>query len=82
MIRAILRHPDGFKIVVMGLDEEHMECLRQDRAVRLDLQDINPFGPKDTTMPEMAVVVAFNNGNMNKLLTDMSEGMDLEIWEY
>ena len=57
MIRA-LGNGDGRPLVLLGLEPQNLDRLREGQPIRVNLRRLNPEGP-DTDLPDIDVVVFF-----------------------
>lgn len=72
MIRAVLTPHDGSPAtVVLGLDEVNIERLRQNKPIHVNLHHLDPGG-KPTDLPNINVVLAYDNDELREWLQNMS----------
>jgi len=69
VIRALLYTADGKPIVILGLGPENMRRLEGGEPVRVNLKRFDPGG-RETDMPDIDVVIAFDDGSLTPTLMD------------
>jgi hypothetical protein len=73
MIRALLTPHDGSPAtVVLGLDEENMTRLRQNKPIHVNLHHLDPGGPP-IDLPNLNVVLAYDNDELREWLQAMGK---------
>ena len=68
MIRAFLHGDNGKPIVLLGLGEDNMARLRHGEPIRVNLRHLDPTGQGVTELPDVDVVIAFDDGSMTPAL--------------
>lgn len=58
MIRSVARDADGKPVVLLGLEAQNMDRLRDGQPVRVNLRRLVPGGPP-TDLPDIDVVVFY-----------------------
>jgi hypothetical protein len=71
VIRAILRRKSGCPVVVLGLGDENMRRLMLDQPIRVNLRSLDPGDPPDPSMPDIDVVIAFDDGSLAQSLLSL-----------
>jgi hypothetical protein len=68
MIRAILTPHDGSPAtVVLGLDDENIRRLLDNKPIHVNLLHLDPGGPP-TNLPDLNVVLAYDNADLREWL--------------
>jgi hypothetical protein len=58
VIRALAVGDDGQPLIMLGLDPQNLNRLREGQPIRVNLRRLHPGGP-DTVLPDINVVVFF-----------------------
>lgn len=70
MIRAVLTPKGGEpETVILGLDEENMRRLRDNKPIKVNLHHLDPDGPP-TKLPNLNIVIAYDNDEFREFLEE------------
>lgn len=68
MIRAVLTPKGGEpETVLLGLDEENISRLRNNKPIKVNLLHLDPDGPP-TKLPNLNIVIAYDNDEFRDFL--------------
>jgi hypothetical protein len=73
VIRALLYQADGKPLVILGLGEENMRRLREGEPIRFNLKHLDPGSPKPTDLPDVDLVIAFDDGSLTPALMTLGK---------
>jgi hypothetical protein len=59
VIRSLAHNDEGKSIVLLGLEPQNMDRLREGQPVRVNLRHLNPGGAPVEELPDIDVVIFF-----------------------
>jgi hypothetical protein len=72
MLRVVLRHEGGKMVVVLGLSEENLKRLADDKPILMSLRQVDPDEPPDMDMPDIDFIVALDGEALSNFLLGMN----------
>ena len=80
MIRAVLRDVrSGKATVLLGLGAENMDRLAAGEPVKVNLRHLDPTTNGMTDLPDIDIVIAFDDGGLGIALLDQKASRGVEV---